>query len=101
MNSNPPDLALQKAAGPGPMLSARLFGGAESTSVQEQSRKLGNHCDALDAFRGLLARTPFKTFWGIPLLGVQDSPTTSIQGIGGGFVVGAVMARCSYSTGEP
>jgi hypothetical protein len=65
MNSNPPDLALRKAAGPGPMLRARLFGGAESRSVQEQffnhveqytARKLSNHRDSLDAFRGLLAR---------------------------------------------
>jgi hypothetical protein len=33
-----------------------------------------------------LARTPFRTFWGIPLLGVQDLPTNSIQGIAMGLL---------------
>jgi Heterokaryon incompatibility protein (HET) len=68
-------------------LDARLYG--EGTAIMDgfiqdrfsfSRRRLSYESDILDAFRGILSRSPFVTFWGVPITlpGAKMDPHTGL-----------------------
>jgi hypothetical protein len=51
--------------------------------LQYSQRTLTYDKDGLDAFRGILARSPYRTYWGIPIFGIPEDPETGFsRGLG-------------------